>query len=173
MKRLLTLILGFLLGLGQAYALNEGDVAPNFSLLDQHQTLQSLSDYRGQWVVLYFYPKNDTPGCTTEACSFRDNINGIIAKQATVLGVSVDSVESHQKFAKTHRLPFSLLSDSDGKVAASYNSILNLGIIKFARRNSFIIDPNGVIAKAYKGVDPQTHVAEVLRDLAALQSAAY
>jgi peroxiredoxin Q/BCP len=162
---------GFLLSWGQAHALNPGDLAPDFSLLDQHQTQQTLSDYRGQWVVVYFYPKNDTPGCTTEACSFRDNINGIIAKQATVFGVSVDSVESHQNFAKTHRLPFSLLSDSDGKVAASYQSILNLGVIKFARRNSFIIDPNGVIAKAYKGVDPQTHVAEVLRDLAAFQSA--
>lgn len=171
MKRLIAVMFGFLLSWGQAHALNPGDVAPDFSLLDQHQTLQTLSDYRGQWVVVYFYPKNDTPGCTTEACSFRDNINGIIAKQATVLGVSVDSVESHQNFAKTHRLPFSLLSDSDGKVAASYNSILNLGVIKFARRNSFIIDPNGLIAKAYKGVDPQTHVADVLRDLAALQSA--
>ncbi len=86
-----------------------------------------------------------------------------------MFGVSVDSVESHKNFAQTHRLPFSLLSDSDGKVAASYNSLLNLGIMKFARRNSFIVDPNGQIAKAYKGVDPQTHVAEVLRDLQRLQ----
>ncbi|WFE69238.1 peroxiredoxin [Thiomicrospira sp. R3] len=171
MKGLMLAMLSFILSLGQAYALNPGDNAPDFSLMDQHQAIQTLSDYRGQWVVVYFYPKNDTPGCTTEACSFRDNINGIIAKQATVFGVSVDSVESHKNFAKTHRLPFSLLSDSDGKVAASYNSLFNLGIMKFARRNSFIIDPNGQIAKVYKGVDPQTHVAEVLRDLQVLQEA--
>lgn len=169
MKGLMVALFSFLVGTGQSYALNAGDPAPDFSLMDQHQVTQTLSDYRGQWVVVYFYPKNDTPGCTTEACSFRDNINGIIAKQATVFGVSVDSVESHKNFSQTHRLPFSLLSDSDGKVAASYNSLLNLGIMKFARRNSFIVDPNGQIAKAYKGVDPQTHVAEVLRDLQVLQ----
>jgi len=169
MKILGWVMFSLLFGMVKAYALNPGDPAPDFSLMDQHQVTQTLSEYRGQWVVVYFYPKNDTLGCTTEACSFRDNINGIIAKQATVFGVSVDSVESHKNFSQTHRLPFSLLSDSEGKVAASYNSLLNLGIMKFARRNSFIIDPTGKIAKIYKGVDPQTHVAEVLRDLQVLQ----
>jgi len=153
-----------------ALALGPGDLAPEFSLMNQHQQLERLEDYRGQWVVVYFYPKNDTPGCTTEACSFRDNINGIIAKQATVFGISVDNVASHAAFAEKYQLPFSLLSDELGEVAKAYDSLWQLGPLKFARRNSFIIAPDGAIAKVYKGVDPEAHVTDILRDLTNLQT---
>lgn len=162
-------LIGLLLAPNAHAELQIGDVAPAFSLQDQHQKSVSLQQQRGKWVVLYFYPKDDTPGCTTEACSFRDNINRLIVQQAVILGVSVDSVASHKKFADKHELPFSLLADEDGKVAAQYDAVLNLGIIKFARRHSFIIDPNGKIARVYRNVDPQRHVAEILKDLKQLQ----
>lgn len=146
-----------------------GDEAPRFSLLNQSNQEVNLADYRGQWVVLYFYPKNDTPGCTTEACSFRDNINRLIQQKAVVLGVSLDSVASHQAFAKEYKLPFDLLADIDGKVSASYGALLDLKIVKFAKRHSFIINPQGKIAKIYRDVSPDTHVREVIKDLTRLQ----
>ncbi|SFV80056.1 Thiol peroxidase, Bcp-type [hydrothermal vent metagenome] len=118
---------------------------------------------------MYFYPKDDTPGCTTEACSFRDAINHIVAKRAIVFGISLDDVESHQQFSKKNKLPFSILSDPGGKVAKQYDSLADYWIVKFAKRNSFIVNPAGNIVKIYKGVDPQTHVQEVLKDLSALQ----
>ena len=102
-------------------AIQLGQSAPDFTLVDQHNKQHTLSDYQGQWVVVYFYPKDDTPGCTTEACSFRDAINHIIAKRAVVFGISLDDVESHQKFSKKNNLPFSILSDADGKVAKQYD----------------------------------------------------
>ncbi len=150
-------------------ALELNQPAPNFTLIDQHNTAHTLSDYQDQWVVLYFYPKDDTPGCTTEACNFRDAINHIIAKRAIVFGISLDDVESHQKFSKKNNLPFSLLSDPDGKVAKQYDSLGDYWLVKFAKRNSFIINPAGNIAKTYKSVDPQTHVQQVLEDLSTLQ----
>ncbi|MBD3754488.1 MAG: peroxiredoxin [Gammaproteobacteria bacterium] len=166
-----TLLLGLLLccvSTAQA-ALQVGQSAPPFSLYDQHQQLQSLNDYRGQWVVLYFYPKDDTPGCTTEACSFRDNINKLIAKQAVILGVSVDNTDDHKTFAAKYNLPFSLLADPEGKVAKQYDALLDLKVLRFAKRHSFIIDPQGHIARIYRNVDPQRHVAEILKDLEDLQ----
>ena len=150
-------------------AIQLGQSAPDFTLVDQHNKQHTLSDYQGQWVVVYFYPKDDTPGCTTEACSFRDAINHIIAKRAVVFGISLDNVESHQKFSKKNNLPFSILSDADGKVAKQYDSLGDYWVIKFAKRNSFIVNPAGDIAKIYKGVDPQTHVQKVLKDLSTLQ----
>ncbi len=150
-------------------AIQLGQSAPDFTLVDQHNKQHTLSDYQGQWVVVYFYPKDDTPGCTTEACSFRDAINHIIAKRAVVFGISLDDVESHQKFSKKNNLPFSILSDADGKVAKQYDSLGDYWVIKFAKRNSFIVNPAGDIAKIYKGVDPQTHVTTVLKDLSTLQ----
>lgn len=145
--------------------LNIGDSAPTFSLINQHQETVSLDDYRGQWVVVYFYPKDDTPGCTTEACSFRDNINALIAQKAVILGISVDSVDSHKDFAKKFKLPFSLLSDETGAVAKQYDALLNLGVMQFTKRHSFIIDPEGKIVKIYRSVNPSTHVAEVLQEI--------
>ena len=148
---------------------NLGDMAPEFTLMNQHKQDIALKDYRDQWVVLYFYPKNDTPGCTTEACSFRDNINKLIEKKAVILGVSIDSVDSHEAFAKKYQLPFSLLADPDGTVAKQYGALTDLKFFKWASRHSFIINPEGKIAKRYLNVDPQQHVKEVLDDLSALQ----
>ncbi|GAB6070632.1 thioredoxin-dependent thiol peroxidase [Thiomicrorhabdus hydrogeniphila] len=154
----------------QADDLKVGDMAPGFTLIDQHGNNVSLSAQKGKWVVLYFYPKDDTPGCTTEACSFRDNINRLITQQAVILGVSVDSKDSHIEFSKKHNLPFSLLADEDGKVAKKYDAILDLKLIKFAKRNSFIIDKQGKIAKIYRDVDPSEHVRDVIADLTKLQN---
>lgn len=155
----------------EAKELKIGDTAPDFQLLNQHGEKISLSSQRGHWVVLYFYPKDDTPGCTTEACSFRDNINRLIAQKAVVLGVSVDDTVSHKAFAEKHELPFSLLADVNGKVAKKYNAILDLVVMKFAKRHSFIIDKQGKIAKIYRDVNPREHVRIVMADLKKLQAA--
>lgn len=147
-----------------------GQDAPDFALSDQAGKVQHLSDYRGQWVVLYFYPKDDTPHCTTEACQFRDDAFQLRQLGAVVLGVSVDDADSHAEFAKKHHLPFPLLADQGGKVAASYGSITNLLVIKFAKRNTFLINPLGKIAKVYVAVDAQQHAKSVLQDLTALSA---
>lgn len=172
MKKLLVTFLSsfVLLFSAQSHAeLREGDMAPDFTLKDQTNQDVTLSDLKGKWVVLYFYPKNDTPGCTTEACSFRDNINRLIEKQATILGVSIDTVASHQEFIKKYQLPFQLLADPRAIVAARYNAMLNLGIVRLAKRHSFIISPDGKLAKVYRDVNPDEHVSIVLADLTQLQ----
>ncbi|MGH7141349.1 MAG: thioredoxin-dependent thiol peroxidase [Minisyncoccia bacterium] len=149
--------------------MNTGDTAPEFTLPDQDAKPHSLHDYRGRWVLLYFYPKDDTPGCTKEACMLRDNFPDFGALQAAVLGVSVDSVASHKKFAEKYSLPFTLLAD-ENKVAVSAYGVW--GKKKFAGREyegvlrtSFLIDPEGKIAKIYEDVDPAVHAGEVLADL--------
>jgi len=159
-----------LLGCVTVNAVEIGQQAPDFSLTDQKGQLQTLSQQRGKWLVLYFYPKDETPGCIAEACSFRDNIVAIKAKNTVVWGVSVDNNESHQKFAQNHQLPFTLLADPGGNVAKQYGSLMNLLLFKIAKRHSFIIDPQGKIAKIYRSVNPKTHVAEILKDLEKLQS---
>jgi peroxiredoxin Q/BCP len=118
---------------------------------------------------LYFYPKDDTPGCTTQACDFRDAVKRIIASKSVVFGISLDSVESHKKFSDKNNLPFSLVSDNKGKVAKQYNSLNNFLGYKSAKRNTFIISPEGKIAKIYLSVDPKTHSEMVLSDLSILQ----
>lgn len=162
-------LLNLLPNISYAAELKVGDKAPQFSLVNQNGETLSLQDYQGKWVVLYFYPKNDTPGCTTEACSFRDNINRLIAQQAVVLGVSIDDQESHAEFAKKYKLPFDLLADEEGEVTSKYGALLDLKVVKFAKRHSFIIDPQGHIAKIYRQVSPKEHVREVMADLNALQ----
>jgi peroxiredoxin Q/BCP len=159
---------GVLFG-AQAAELAPGQAAPEFALKDQHGALQRLSDYRGKWLVVYFYPKDDTPGCTKEACKFRDNLPEIRALNAQVLGVSVDNAESHARFAEKYQLPFPLLSDGDGAVAKAYGALWSMGPIKIAKRHSFIIDPAGRIAKIYRDVEPERHSGEVISDLKALQ----
>lgn len=159
----------FLAGGAQATELSVGDAAPAFALPDQDGETRSLSDYRGQWLVLYFYPKDDTPGCTTEACSFRDNINRLIAQDAAVLGVSMDSVESHAAFAREYELPFPLLADPDGEVVERYGALSDFMVVKFAKRQTFLIDPDGNIVKIYRKVDPDEHVRDVLDELKALR----
>jgi len=171
MKLLITALTGLLLASNVfAESISVGQLAPNFKLADQQNKFLQLFDLRGQWVVLYFYPKDQTPGCTKEACNFRDNISGIKAKNAVVLGVSVDDNESHSAFAEKHDLPFKLLSDTDGKIAEQYGALRNLWVTKIAKRHSFIIDPEGKIAKIYRKVSPASHVGEIVSDLDELQS---
>ena len=124
--------------------------------------------YHGRWVVLYFYPKDDTPGCTKEACAFRDDLHKLTKLGAQVLGVSVDTSASHAAFAKKYHLPFPLLSDADGKVADSYGALRNLGLIKIAKRYTFLIDPDGKIAKTYLQVDTSRHSQQIIDDLSLL-----
>ncbi|MDO9007776.1 MAG: peroxiredoxin [Thiobacillus sp.] len=149
----------------------EGSMAPDFALPDQHGKTHRLGDYAGRWLVLYFYPRDDTPGCTQEACRFRDDIGVLGDLDATVLGVSLDDSRSHAEFAQKYQLPFPLLSDLDGRTAADYDSLLNLGLIKFARRRTFIIGPDSRIAARFNKVDPARHAQEVANTLRTLQRA--
>ena len=139
--------------------------APEFTAADQTGKVRTLGEFRGKYVVLYFYPKDDTPGCTTEACAFRDRWKDLEAAGAQVIGVSTDSVESHAAFAKEHELPFPLLADVDGKVTDAYNVPVTMG---FARRMTFIIDKGGVIRRVWPDVDPGVHAEEVIQTLKSL-----
>lgn len=132
-----------------------------------------LSDHKGHPVVLYFYPKDNTPGCTTQACEFRDNIFAFRDAGAVILGVSVDDVKSHEEFAREHSLPFTILADSTRAVAKSYGVLYKaMGVMEVARRDTFIIDPQGRIARHYEKVDPKGHSQFVLAELKALKAAA-
>ena len=157
---------------GQTYAdtIMVDQKAPEFTLIDQNGLTHSLQDYAGRWVVLYFYPKNDTPGCTKEACAFRDDYKVIVAHNTQVLGVSVDDRASHEKFASKYSLPFPLLSDENGQVAKSYQALFSLGPLKYAKRHTFIIDPNGKIKKIYRKVDAASHSKQILADLTLLKA---
>jgi peroxiredoxin Q/BCP len=147
----------------------EGSAAPDFTLTSQEGTSVSLKDFRGKWVILYFYPKDQTPGCTREAHNFQVDQPKYAQRNAVVLGVSLDSVDSHKKFCSKEGLNFKLLADTDHKVTDQYGSLKNLGVVKFAARHTFIIDSNGKIAKAYTSVDPARHSDEVLAALDQLQ----
>jgi peroxiredoxin Q/BCP len=150
-----------------------GAAAPEFRLQDQSGKWHQLKDYRGKWVVLYFYPKDDTPGCTTQACEFRDNIFAYRDVGAVILGVSVDDVASHKDFAEKHSLPFPILADAEKATATAYGTLTKyLGITELARRDTFIIDPKGNIAKHYVKVDPKGHSELVLADLKQLAAPA-
>ena len=177
MMRAAVLIAGVALVIGLAYSwLNSaraaqpatGQDAPDFRLQDQDGNWRALSDFRGQWVAVYFYPKADTPGCTTEACEFRDNIFAFEEIGAAVIGISIDAIRDQKAFADKYSLPFPLLADIDGKTAEAYGVLKNLGVMKIASRQSFLIGPDGKIAKHYLKVDPNTHSKEVLADLKAL-----
>jgi peroxiredoxin Q/BCP len=147
-----------------------GSLAPAFRLQDQAGAWHELNDYRGKWLVLYFYPKDDTPGCTTQACEFRDNIFAFNKLGAVILGISVDDVASHKQFAEEHNLPFTLLADNTKQTAKSYGVLRSaLGLMEIASRQTFIIDPQGRIAKHYASVDPKGHSLVVLADLKVLQ----
>lgn len=165
----LSILLGMLFSSYTHAEIRQGATAPVFELFDQYNKPLALTDYKGKWVVLYFYPKDDTPGCTTEACNFRDDIFKIRELNAEVIGVSVDNTESHAKFSEKHGLPFPLLSDGDGTVAKSYGAFMSLGPIKIAKRHSFIINPEGNIAKIYRDVEPAEHSDEIIYDLKILQ----
>lgn len=141
------------------------DIAPDFSASDQNGTIHKLTDYTGRWVLLYFYPKDDTPGCTKEACSMRDNYAALQKNEVAVLGVSKDSTKSHTSFATKYDLPFTLLSDPEGVVIGLYGAD---GVI-LPKRVSYLIRPDGTIAKVYNPVQAATHAEDVLKDLPELQ----
>jgi thioredoxin-dependent peroxiredoxin len=149
--------------------LKVGQKAPDFSLPDQNNIKHKLSDYKGQWVLLYFYPKDDTPGCTKEACGMRDNLPKFKKSTAKVFGISVDSVASHKKFADKHKLNFTLLADEDKKVVEKYGVWQEKSM--YGRkyfgtvRDSFLINPKGKITKIYHKVKPEQHATEVLADI--------
>jgi thioredoxin-dependent peroxiredoxin len=150
--------------------LTPGSSAPEFTLPSQDGSNISLKDYRGKWVVLYFYPKDMTSGCTIEARNFQKDQPAFASKNAVVLGVSVDSVNSHKEFCTKEGLNFKLLADPDGKVVKAYDSLNDLKVTKYAQRHTFIIDPSGKIAKVYMDVNPSNHSQEVLTELAQLQT---
>lgn len=147
-----------------------GSAAPSFKLPSQEGAPVSLADYKGKWVVLYFYPKDFTSGCTVEAHNFQRDLAQYTEKNAVVLGVSLDSVDSHKSFCTKEALNFKLLSDADKTVAPRYGSTMEHDGTTYAARNTFLIDPAGMIRKVYVKVSPAHHSEEVLADLAALQA---
>jgi peroxiredoxin Q/BCP len=146
-----------------------GQAAPDFRLQDQNGAWHSLEQYRGQWVALYFYPKDDTPGCTKEACAFRDNIFAFDKLNAVVIGISLDDVASHAEFAEKYSLPFPILADSDKEAANAYGVIMKIASMELAKRESFLIGPDGNVVKHYGKVNPTSHTEEVLNDLRRLK----
>ncbi len=148
-----------------------GSAAPGFKLQDQNGDWHELGDYNGTWLAVYFYPKDETPGCTTEACNFRDNIYAFKAIGAEVVGISVDDVDSHKAFSTKYKLPFTLLADEGGQTSAAYGVLRDYKLMKIASRQSFLVNPQGIIVKHYADVDPDTHTDEVLEDLKQLMAA--
>lgn len=146
-----------------------GTKAPDFTLNSQEGTPTGLKNYRGKWVVLYFYPKDMTQGCTIEAHNFQRDLAKYDQKNAVVLGVSVDTVSSHQQFCAKDSLTFKLLADSEHEVTTEYGSLGDYKGTALANRNTFLIDPDGVIRKAWTKVDPQVHSEQVLDALTDLQ----
>jgi len=149
--------------------LNIGDAAPAFSAADQYGETRTLSECKESWLLLYFYPKDDTPGCTTEACELRDNMNALRSHNIKVVGISADSVESHTKFSSKFALQFPLLADTSKEIIKAYGvwgekSMYNktyMGIL----RTSFLIDPNGIVQKVYEKVKPEGHADMVIKDI--------
>jgi peroxiredoxin Q/BCP len=149
-----------------------GDTAPSFSLPDQNGKARTLEDFRGKPLVLYFYPRDDTPGCAEQAMRFRDSMRGFETLGAAVCGISVNSSTSHAAFALKYKLPFPLLADGDGAVSARYGSLRDFGFFRFAKRNTFLIDAAGKVSKVYIGVNAGRNAQQVLQDLERTQSRA-
>lgn len=169
-QMLLGLMLALLASLTWAQVPPLGKPAPEFRLQDQNGKWQTLADHRGKWVALYFYPKDQTPGCTTQACEFRDNIFAFKQANAVILGVSVDDVKSHEEFAKKHSLPFPILADPTKETAKKYGVLKSyFGAMELAKRDTFVIDPEGRLVKHYADVDPKGHSQVVLADIKAMQ----
>ena len=146
-----------------------GKSAPEFKLKNSYGELVSLEQFKGEWLLIFFYPKDDTPGCTKEACSLRDNFAEIKKLNANIVGVSIDSIDSHKKFKEKYNLPFTLLSDPNGYIAKKYGALSNFFIFKLAKRQSFIIDPKGVVRRVYRDVSPSNHALEIKNDLEAFE----
>lgn len=162
----LTMLPIFLMALFLSDNPKVGEPAPNFSALSTGGKTITLEEYRGSWVILYFYPKSFTRGCTIEASGFRDNYAELSELNAKVIGVSFDDIETQEKFKKAHELPFDLISDKDKSIAESYNSV---GIAKlYAKRKTFLIDPEGKLAYIYDKVDATTHPKAIVNLLAGI-----
>jgi len=142
-----------------------GQPAPDFSLTTGDGSQVSLKDFKGKWVVLYFYPKDFTSGCTMEARNFQRDLAKYEGADAVILGVSVDTAQSHKDFCAKERLNFKLLADPDAKVSTEYGSVMDYKGSKLAARNTFVINPKGEVAKVYTGVKPAEHSEQVLKDL--------
>jgi peroxiredoxin Q/BCP len=156
--------------IARAESLKEGDLAPPITtqmVAGDQITPFSLSDFRGRKIILYFYPKDDTPGCTKEACAFRDGFARFQTAGLTVLGCSVDSSEAHRKFIKKYSLPFPLLLDPDRKIATNYGAANGIPILGLDKRITYVIDEEGRILKVYPNVDPSVHATQILADLPA------
>ena len=151
---------------------NTGQTAPNFNLQDQNGEWHTLDNYKGKWVVLFFYPKDQTPGCTTEACNFRDNIFAFDDLNTQILGISLDDVDSHKEFSEKYSLPYPILADVEKESAVDYGVLGKFMMMTITKRESFIIDPDGLIVKHYKNVDPDKHTDEVIEELKSLQKKA-
>src|SRR6202035_1625015 len=147
-----------------------GSVAPDFTLKSQENNPVSLHDFKGKWVVLYFYPKDFTSGCTVEAHNFQRDLAQYEQKHAVIVGVSVQDEDSHQKFCTKEGLSFKLLADTKQEVSTLYDSVMNFGVAKVSARHTFLIDPDGVVRKVYLDVKPQQHSEEVLAALTELQA---
>ena len=171
-RRIATAAIASLMAVSMAQAAEVGEPAPGFTLMDQYGEPHSLSDFAGKWLVVFFYPKADTPGCTTEACNFRDNIYAIRGAGAEVVGISVDSVADQKKFSDKYKLPFAILSDADGETCTDYGVLRSMGTMEIANRESFLIDPDGVVVKHYQRVNPENHTQEVIADLERLRERA-
>jgi len=147
-----------------------GAAAPFFKLQDQNGQWHTLDEYKGQWLALYFYPKDQTPGCTAQACEFRDNIFAFREANAVIVGISVDDVASHKKFEEKHSLPFTLLADPTKETTKAYGALKRyMGMAELAKRETFLIDPAGRIVKIYRDVSPKGHSQAVLGDIKAMQ----
>ncbi len=147
--------------------LSVGDTAPNFTVKDTIGKTVTLSEYAGKPVVMYFYPKDDTPGCTKEACSFRDNYEQYLSKGITVFGVSLDDEASHQQFTEKFNLPFPLLADVDGAIAKAYDVLTERNGTPYAQRVTYVIDGDGKIEKVYTSIQTETHASDILAEIAA------
>ncbi len=166
------LLLALLAPAARAEVPAAGSNAPDFALRDQDGTLRRLADWRGKWLVLYFYPKNDTPGCTEEACNFRDDWLQLTGLGAQVVGISIDVTAAHKAFAEKYHLPFPLLADDKAEVALKYGAVSNWLVMKVAKRYTFLIDPAGKIVKTYLAVDTSRHSTQIVADLKQFKSVA-
>jgi peroxiredoxin Q/BCP len=175
MKKLITFIAVAVISASAVFAFapagppTVGSKAPTFTLATNEGKQASLKEFRGKWVVLYFYPKDFTSGCTLEAHNFQTDLSRYEAAHAVILGVSVDTAESHKSFCAKEGLSFKLLSDADTKVSESYGSLMDYNGMKLSARNTFIIDPKGKVARVFLKVKPAGHSEEVLAALAELQ----
>jgi len=160
--------------MARADLLKEGQIAPPFStqmITGEQQSPVSLSDFHGRKVILYFYPKDQTPGCTKEACAFRDGYSRFTNAGLTVLGCSVDSADAHKAFIQKYNLPFPLLLDPDKKIATEYGAANGIPILGLDRRITYVIDEKGNVLKVYPNVDPSTHATQILSDLGTANAA--